>query len=102
MPMVISETRPEGKGGPTAGFPRYSPSNPTPNRLLTLMNSSVRPKPSLINGNGEPNETRKEKLLRIQAQVSKGFYFRSEILLDVADALLMNPDAFENLNEKNP
>jgi hypothetical protein len=32
--------------------------------------------------------------------VDKGFYARNEVLQDVADALLMNPAAFENLSEK--
>ena len=101
MPIYISETRPERKGGPPQ-VTHVVPLQFHHIKFLSLMNSSVRPKPSLINGNDEPNETRKEKLKRIQAQVSKGFYFRSGILLDVADALLMNPDAFESLNEKNP
>ena len=63
------------------------------------MNSSVRFKP-LPGTDGETAETRAEKLHRIRTQVAKGFYTREEVLRDVADALLMNPAAFENLNEK--
>ncbi len=64
------------------------------------MNSSVRAKPLPPNADGQPAESRKEKLSRIRAQVDKGFYARNEVLQDVADALLMNPAAFENLSEK--
>lgn len=63
------------------------------------MNSSVRFKP-LPPADGETAETRAEKLRRIRTQVARGFYTREEVLRDVADALLMNPAAFENLNEK--
>ncbi|MDA0748860.1 MAG: hypothetical protein O2954_20270 [bacterium] len=64
------------------------------------MNSSVRFKPLPPTEDGKPSETRQEKLRRIQAQVNKGFYTQEDVLRDVADALLMNPSAFENLNEK--
>lgn len=61
------------------------------------MNSSVRLKPIPP---GEEVENRTEKLKRIREQVTSGFYSRNDVLRDVADALLMNPEPFENLNEK--
>ena len=64
------------------------------------MNSSVRTKPLQPGTDGETAETRKEKLSRIRSQVSKGYYSKDDVMKDVADALLMNPAAFENLNEK--
>ena len=45
-------------------------------------------------------ESRQEKLRRVREQVLNGFYTRTEVLKDVADALLMNPEPFENLNQK--
>jgi hypothetical protein len=62
------------------------------------MNSSVRLKPLPP---GEEGEDRKEKIQRIREQVTSGFYSRTDVLRDVADALLMNPEPFENLNEKD-
>jgi len=53
-----------------------------------------------VDPDGQPAETRREKLSRIRNQVSSGFYARDEVLRDIADALLMNPAPFENLNEK--
>ncbi len=64
------------------------------------MNSSVRAKPLPPDYDGELRESRQEKLRRIREQVDKGFYSKTEVLKDVADALIMNPAAFENLNEK--
>jgi hypothetical protein len=64
------------------------------------MNSSVRAKPLPPDPDGQPAETRREKLSRIRSQVSSGYYKREEVLRDIADALLMNPAPFENLNEK--
>ena len=64
------------------------------------MNSSVRVKPLPPDEDGQPAESREEKLRRIRSQVSEGFYSRHEVLRDVADALIMNPAAFENLNER--
>jgi hypothetical protein len=32
--------------------------------------------------------------------MSEGFYSRTDVLKDVADALIMNQEPFENLNEK--
>jgi hypothetical protein len=64
------------------------------------MNSSVRIQPLPPGEDGEPAETRKEKLSRIRSQVSKGYYSKNDVMQDVADALLMNPAAFENLNDK--
>ncbi|MDP6779605.1 MAG: hypothetical protein QGI83_22815 [Candidatus Latescibacteria bacterium] len=64
------------------------------------MNSSVRLKPLPPDPDGQPRETRQEKLRRIREQVSQGFYAKDEVLRDVADALMMNPTPFENLNEK--
>ena len=64
------------------------------------MNSSVRTKPLPPGTDGEPAETRKEKLSRIRSQVSKGYYSKDDVMKEVADALLMNPAAFENLSEK--
>ncbi len=64
------------------------------------MNSSVRLKPLPPDPDGRPQETRQEKLRRIREQVNKGFYGKDEVLRDVADALMMNPAPFENLNEK--
>ena len=64
------------------------------------MNSSVRARPHPVDPDGQPAETRREKLSRIRNQVSSGFYARDEVLRDIADALLMNPAPFENLNEK--
>ena len=61
------------------------------------MNSSVRIKPLPP---GEEAEDRTEKLRRIKEQMSEGFYSRTDVLKDVADALIMNPEPFENLNEK--
>lgn len=63
------------------------------------MNSSVRIKPLPPGEDGE-RESRKEKLERIRTQVSDGYYGKHDVMRDVADALLMNPIAFENLNEK--
>lgn len=61
------------------------------------MNSSVRTKPLPP---GEEIEDRNEKIKRIREQVSSGYYSRGDVLKDVADALLMNPEPFESLNEK--
>lgn len=61
------------------------------------MNSSVRTKPLPP---GEDVEDRNEKIKRIREQVSSGYYSRGDVLKDVADALLMNPEPFESLNEK--
>ena len=61
------------------------------------MNSSVRTKPLPP---GEEVEDREEKLKRIRNQVNSGYYSRGDVLKDVADALLMNPEPFESLNEK--
>ncbi len=61
------------------------------------MNSSVRLKPLPP---GEEGEDRNEKIRRIREQMTSGFYSRTDVLRDVADALLMNPEPFENLNEK--
>lgn len=44
-----------------------------------------------------PEETREELLVRIRARVKAGFYTRTEVVRDVADALFHNPSAFENL-----
>ena len=49
---------------------------------------------------GEETESRDEKIQRIRGQVSSGYYSRTDVLKDVADALLMNPEPFENLTEK--
>ncbi len=64
------------------------------------MNSSVRAKPHPVDPDGQPAESRREKLSRIRSQVSDGFYGRQDVLRDIADALIMNPAPFENLNEK--
>ena len=64
------------------------------------MNSSVRAKPLPPHTEGQPVESRQEKLRRVREQVLNGFYTRTEVLKDVADALLMNPEPFENLNQK--
>ena len=64
------------------------------------MNSSVRLKPLPPNEEGKPRESREDKIHRIRSQVSEGFYGQNEVMKDVAEALLMNPTAFENLNEK--
>ena len=61
------------------------------------MNSSVRIKPLPP---GEEGEDRAEKLRRIKEQMGDGYYSRNDVLKDVADALIMNPEPFENLNEK--
>ncbi|MFT5367653.1 MAG: hypothetical protein ACI8V2_002614 [Candidatus Latescibacterota bacterium] len=61
------------------------------------MNSSVRIKTLPP---GEVLEDRVEKLKRIRDQVNSGYYSRDDVMKDVADALLMNPEPFENLNEK--
>ncbi|MBT4138153.1 MAG: hypothetical protein HOE48_09570 [Candidatus Latescibacteria bacterium] len=61
------------------------------------MNSSVRIKPLPP---GEEVEDRVEKLKRIRDQVNSGYYSRDDVMKDVADALLMNPEPFESLNEK--
>ena len=61
------------------------------------MNSSVRFKALPPD---EDAESREDKLKRIRAQVSEGYYSRRDVLKDVADALLMNPEPFENLVEK--
>lgn len=42
-------------------------------------------------------ETREELLIRIRTRVKAGFYGRTEVVRDVADALFHNPSAFENL-----
>ncbi|GEM_PF-6694207 len=42
-------------------------------------------------------ESREERLARIRARVKAGFYARSDVMRDVADALLYDPSAFENL-----
>ena len=65
------------------------------------MNSSVRAKPIPSHLEGETAETRKEKLSRIRSQVTDGYYSKKDVLRDVADALLMNPEPFENLNDKH-
>jgi len=62
------------------------------------MNSSVRIKPLPP---GEEVEDRTEKLRRIKEQMGSGYYSRTDVLKDVADALIMNPEPFENLNEKD-
>ena len=62
------------------------------------MNSSVRQK--LLPPNTEPSETRHEKLQRIQGQVKDGYYSKRDVMKDIADALIMNPEPFENLSEK--
>ena len=62
------------------------------------MNSSVRQK--LLPPNSEPVETRREKLRRIRDQASEGHYSKDDVMKDIADALIMNPEPFENLNEK--
>ena len=49
---------------------------------------------------GQPRESRADKILRIREQVTEGYYGKNDVMRDVADALLMNPIAFENLNEK--
>jgi len=64
------------------------------------MNSSVRNIPHVSGDAEHPEETREEKIQRIRSQVTRGFYTKHEVLRDVADALLMNPAPFENLNEK--
>ena len=64
------------------------------------MNSSVRAKPLPPSADGQPAETRQEKLRRVREQVVNGYYKKTEVLKDVADALLMNPEPFENLSEK--
>jgi hypothetical protein len=45
----------------------------------------------------DPKESREERILRIRARVKAGFYARSDVMRDVADALLYDPSAFENL-----
>jgi hypothetical protein len=85
-------------GDPESSSPFFHPvskaeTNPT-------MNFSVRLKLIPPGQEDEPRESREEKILRIRGQVTKGFYGQQEVMQDVADALLMNPVAFENLNEK--
>ena len=62
------------------------------------MNSSVRQK--LLPPNTEPSETRREKLRRIRDQVSEGHYSKHDVMRNIAEALIMNPEPFESLNEK--
>lgn len=64
------------------------------------MNSSIRIKPLPSNMEGQPRESQKEKIQRIRSQVKEGFYSQNEILRDIADALIMNPTVFENLNQR--
>ena len=64
------------------------------------MNSSVRIKPTPADQDGQPGESRVQKLRRIRSQVKDGYYSRGDVLKDVADALMMNPEPFENLNDK--
>ncbi len=45
----------------------------------------------------DKQETREERLDRIRARVKIGFYTRADVMRDVADALLYDPSAFENL-----
>ena len=42
-------------------------------------------------------ESREELLNRVRTRVKAGFYGRTDVLRDVADALFHNPSAFENL-----
>jgi hypothetical protein len=62
-----------------------------------VMNSSVRTKQLPP---GEEVEDRTEKLKRIREQVNSGYYSRTDVMKDVADALIMNPEPFESLNDK--
>jgi len=45
----------------------------------------------------DQEENRAERIVRIRARVKAGFYTRSDVMRDVADALLYDPSAFENL-----
>jgi hypothetical protein len=45
----------------------------------------------------DPEENREERIARIRARVKTGFYTRADVMRDVADALLYDPSAFENL-----
>lgn len=45
----------------------------------------------------DPKESKEERLARIRARVKAGFYARTDVMRDVADALLYDPSAFENL-----
>lgn len=45
----------------------------------------------------DQKESKEERLARIRARVKTGFYARTDVMRDVADALLYDPSAFENL-----
>jgi hypothetical protein len=45
----------------------------------------------------DPEENREERIARIRARVKTGFYTRADVMRDVADALLYDPSAFDNL-----
>ena len=45
----------------------------------------------------DQEENREERIARIRARVKTGFYTRADVMRDVADALLYDPSAFENL-----
>ena len=78
----------------------FWPVSPLPHGIVLSMNSSVRAQPLPPDPDGQPVESRREKLSRIRSQVSSGYYKRDDVMRDIADALLMNPAPFENLNEK--
>lgn len=45
----------------------------------------------------DQEESKEERIVRIRARVKTGFYTRADVMRDVADALLYDPSAFENL-----
>ncbi len=45
----------------------------------------------------DQEENKEERIARIRARVKTGFYARTDVMQDVADALFYDPSAFENL-----
>jgi len=89
-PVVIAADAPLP---PPAGFNPFRPPMPRDLMLLAEITKTDR---WAVGRDGQNCQY----LRRIREQVSEGFYSRTDVLKDVADALIMNPEPFENLNEK--
>lgn len=61
------------------------------------MTKKTMEKPASEVHKADQGESREERLTRIRARVKSGFYARTDVMRDVADALLYDPSAFENL-----
>lgn len=88
------------RGDAAPAFPRASPGHPRLTSPHPFQAAGMKKPMDTLSPNvhrADQEESKEERIARIRTRVKAGFYARSDVMRDVADALLYDPSAFENL-----